>query len=101
MERFYPSQANLVWYNVRIPYTRDEPIFDTDQETEIEVVYSFPGHRSEGVRSGGAGMDFGHTQQRMRFRGEAANFPQRKTKYDGASRGDTRRALYLVFRSGS
>jgi len=118
MERFYPSQANLVWYNVRIPYTRDEPIFDIDLGTGMEDELLFPGHRPEVTgravaprpppRDGRARSpsapptnDLGHTQQRMRFRGEAANFPQRKTKYDGASRGDTRRALYLVFRSGS
>ena len=47
MERFYPSQANLVWYNVRIPYTRDEPIFDIDLGAGMENDLPFPGHRPE------------------------------------------------------
>ena len=47
MERFYPSQANLVWYNVRIPYTRDEPIFDIDLGMGMEDELLCPGHRPE------------------------------------------------------
>ena len=91
METFCPPQTNLFWYNVRIPCKRDESIFDTDLETGMENENLFPGHRPE-VSVGSRVprdrvRDNGHTQQRIGFRGEAANFPQRKTGYGGASRG--------------
>ncbi len=40
-----------------------------------------------------------HTQQRIGFRGKASNFSERKTEYDGASRGITRRTLFSCFSS--
>ena len=99
MEKICPPQANLVWYNVRVPYTRDESIFDIDLETEMEDDILFLGHRPEVAGRArcpqrAAAKGLGHTQQRIGFRGKAANFPQRRTGYDGASR-DTHAACPL------
>ena len=49
MKRFCPSQTNLVWYNVRIPYTRDESIFDIGPVTRDErrLEFSLPSYRPE------------------------------------------------------
>ena len=48
MERFYPPQTNSVWYNVRIPYTRDESIFDIGPVTRDErrLEFSLPSIRN-------------------------------------------------------
>ena len=49
METFCPPQTNLFWYNVRIPYTRDESIFDIGPVTRDErrLEFSLPSYRPE------------------------------------------------------
>ena len=116
MEKFYPSQTYPVWYNVRIPYTRDESIFDIGpaarDERRLEI--SFPGHRPEATggprlsrpigrrdpsppppaTSGKRNSVLGFVVKPLTFHNEKPSTMVRRV-------ASTRRALYLVFRSGS
>ena len=118
MERFYPPQTNSVWYNVRIPYTRDELIFDIDRETGTEVVYSFPGHRPEVTgrvvaprpppRNGRARLPSAPPPATSGTRNSVLGFVVKPLTFHNEKPStmvrrvvSTRRALFLVFRSGS
>jgi hypothetical protein len=87
MKRFCPSQSNLVWYNVRIPYTRDESIFDIGPATRDErrLEFSLPSIRNSVL---------GFVVKPLTFHNEKPSTMVRRV-------ASTRRALYLVFRSGS
>lgn len=116
MKRFCPSQTNLVWYNVRIPYKRDESIFDIGPVTRDErrLEFSLPSYRPEasgGLRlsrpigrrdpstpppatSGKRNSVLGFVVKPLTFHNEKPSTMVRRV-------ASTRRTLYLVFRSGS
>ena len=49
MQKFCPSQTDMVWYNVRVPHMRDALIFDIGPVTRDErrLEFSLPSHRPE------------------------------------------------------
>ena len=83
MKRFCPSQTYLVWYNVRIPYTRDESIFDIGPVTRDErrLEFSLPSIRNSVL---------GLVAKPLTFPNEKPNTMVRRVSY-------TRRTLFSCF----
>ena len=105
MDIFILSKRRHICYNSSVPQKRGESIFDIGGRQIAPAVGPKPGSRIQRDRIGAAcphaaaSTAEGHTQQRIGFRGKASNFSERKTEYDGASRGITRRTLFSCFSS--
>ena len=87
MQKFCPSQTDMVWYNVRVPHMRDALIFDIGPVTRDErrLEFSLPSIRNSVL---------GFVVKPLTFHNEKPSTMVRRV-------ASTRRALYLVFRSGS
>ena len=117
METFCPSQTNLFWYNVRVPHMWDALIFDIGPVTRDErrLEFSLPSHRPEATggprlsrpngravaprppqpkATGKRNSVLGFVVKPLTFHNERPNTMVRRV-------ASTRRAFYLVFRSGS
>ena len=117
MQKFCPSQTDMIWYNVRVPHMWDALIFDigpvTRDERRLEV--SLPSHRPEATggprlsrpngravaprppqpkATGKRNSVLGFVVKPLTFHNERPNTMVRRV-------ASTRRAFYLVFRSGS
>ena len=106
MDIFILSKSQHVCYNSLVPQKRGESIFDIGGRQIVPAVGPKPWSCISRDRIGravcphaAASTAEGHTQQRIGFRGKASNFSERKTEYDGASRGITRRTLFSCFSS--
>lgn len=109
MENFEPHTEEKFWYNIGVSQERNDLIFDIGPRTEkshrgiyFSVCEAYGRMRSHIRQNPGSAVSSkppvrgaaethptpaASTQhQRIGFRGKAANFPQRKTEYDGASR---------------
>ena len=87
MQKFCPSQTDMVWYNVRVPHMWDALIFDIGPVTRDErrLEFSLPSIRNSVL---------GFVVKPLTFHNEKPSTMVRRV-------ASTRRALYLVFRSGS
>ena len=118
MENFVSHGREIFWYNIGVPQARSNLFFDIGSrilQRRSDLLCNFSAtfglaHSCAGQNPGGAvstkpplrGAAETHPtpaaytlHQRIGFRGKAANFTQRKTEYDGASRGN--HAAYPLF----
>ena len=121
MENIKSHKKEIFWYNMDASHKRSYMFFDIGSQKLQRISGRFcnvwrtfgPEHSLAGQNPGNAvslkplrvrGVAETHptpatcTQQRIGFRGKAANFTQRKTEYDGASRDiHAARPLFLFF----
>ena len=107
MENFKSHKREIFWYITHVPRERSGMFFDIGGWHHAPAIGPKPvwadgktPARSPSASSRGAAETHptpaACTQhQRIGFRGKAANFTQRKTEYDGASRGN--HAAYPLF----
>ena len=109
MENFKSHKREIFWYNINVPRQRSSAFFDIGGRhpapaigpKPIWVDGKTPVGRDDPIAPPRGVAETHPTpaactqHQRIGFRGKAANFTQRKTEYDGASRGN--HAAYPLF----